>query len=260
ILIILSIVISVVSIIGGMCYGIYWAHIRQQQSVCLDMKILIRNNPSTSYLKEPDIRDYLQKTRSNPEGKVISRINTSTIEEILNDNPYIRKADVFMGVNKILYLWIYPRKPVLRVLNRGYESYYLDEDAVIMPVNPQYAIRTRFVNGNIGVKHTNGQSVKNINGSYDRKILNDVFTLSEYIRRDTFLNAQIEQIYVTSQNEIELYPKIGRHVIIFGGIEDMENKLDKLKLVYKQGFAKMGWDLYRTINLKYKNQVVCTKI
>jgi len=90
-------------------------------------------------------------------------------------------------------------------------------------------------------------------------LLIDLFKLSSFITQDQFLKAQIEQIYVTKTGEFELIPKVGRHLIIFGGIEDMENKFDKLLVFYHQGMNKTGWDKYKTINLKFENQVVCSK-
>ena len=32
-----------------------------------------------------------------------------------------------------------------------------------------------------------------------------------------------------------------------------------LQLFYEQAIPKVGWDKYEMINLKYKNQIVCTK-
>ena len=36
---------------------------------------------------------------------------------------------------------------------------------------------------------------------------------------------------------------------------------DRLVMIfYQNGLNKVGWNIYSTINLEYKNQVVCTKI
>lgn len=260
VLVIIVIILSVLLTTAGLVYGLYWANDRQNRAICLRMEVSVDRGSAPVYLKEEDIREYLYRARISPEGAILGGINPSTIEEVLDDNPYIKKSDVYIGPDRVLYLSTKQRNPVLRVLNRGFESYYLDEDAVMMPVNPKYIVRTRFVNGNVGVKHSNGICVKSSDSASSRKILADIFTLSEYIRRDTFLDAQIEQIYITPKNEIELYPKLGGHTIVFGNIEDMESKLFRLKAVYKKGFSKTGWNAYSTINLKYKNQVVCTKI
>jgi len=89
--------------------------------------------------------------------------------------------------------------------------------------------------------------------------LKDLYTLSTYIYNDVFLKAQIEQIYLNQDNEFELVPKVGRHLVLFGDLAEMETKFDKLKIFYDKGMKRAGWDTYKTINLKFKDQVICEK-
>jgi cell division protein FtsQ len=88
----------------------------------------------------------------------------------------------------------------------------------------------------------------------------DVYRLAAFITADRFWNSQIEQIYVNNKYEIELIPRVGSHIIELGKTENIEEKMANLKLLYRQGFNKLGWNQYVKISLKYKNQVVCTKI
>lgn len=59
--------------------------------------------------------------------------------------------------------------------------------------------------------------------------------------------------------EVELIPRVGRFRIVLGSLDDFEEKLNKLRLFYDQAIPKVGWDKYSVIDLKYKNQIVCTK-
>jgi cell division protein FtsQ len=81
-----------------------------------------------------------------------------------------------------------------------------------------------------------------------------------YITHDKFLKAQIAQIYVNEQNEFELVPRIGNHIILLGTAEDLDDKFRRLVAFYRYGLNKIGWNKYNVINIKYKNQVVCSKI
>jgi cell division protein FtsQ len=58
---------------------------------------------------------------------------------------------------------------------------------------------------------------------------------------------------------VELTPTVGSQQIILGKIENYKENLEKLRLFYEKGLSKVGWNNYSVINLKYKNQVVCTK-
>ena len=59
--------------------------------------------------------------------------------------------------------------------------------------------------------------------------------------------------------DLELTPRSGNYTILFGRLDDAEQKLDKLLRFYREGLGKAGWDRYRTINVKYAGQVVCTE-
>jgi len=93
----------------------------------------------------------------------------------------------------------------------------------------------------------------------DAAILNDVYAMSKFIGQDDFWKAQFNQVYVTRDKEFELIPRVGDHQILLGDAENLDKKLTKLRLFYREGLDKTGWNEYKTLNLKYTNQVVCTK-
>ena len=64
---------------------------------------------------------------------------------------------------------------------------------------------------------------------------------------------------MNEDEEMELVPRVGNHTILFGDEKEMDEKFSKLFLFYKEGLSKQGWNKYNVINLKYKDQVVCTK-
>ena len=70
----------------------------------------------------------------------------------------------------------------------------------------------------------------------------------------------IEQIFINHNDELELYTHVGRQRILFGDGFEAENKLDRLVKFYRSEKAIQNLDLYKTINLKYNKQVVCSKI
>ena len=57
-----------------------------------------------------------------------------------------------------------------------------------------------------------------------------------------------------------MVPRIGPHIIILGSIDNYEAKFEKLWLFYTEGLKNVGWNQYLKINLKYKDQIVCSKI
>ena len=151
---------------------------------------------------------------------------------------------------------IQQRNPVLRVINAFDQDYYVDRKGRLMPVKTGRSTRVMVASGHIREKYADTLDVS-IPGQAN--VLHDLYTLSNFIREDDFLRAQIEQIYVNGDHEFEMVPKVGRHLILFGDAGDMEQKFSKLKAFYEQGMKKAGWNTYSRINLKYKDQVLCEK-
>jgi cell division protein FtsQ len=89
--------------------------------------------------------------------------------------------------------------------------------------------------------------------------LQKIYVTSMEIRKDVFSNSLIEQLFLNEEGEIEMFPKIGQQIIMLGDTSQVKEKLRNLKVFYTDGMKTTGWDSYKTINLKYRNQVVCTK-
>jgi len=90
-------------------------------------------------------------------------------------------------------------------------------------------------------------------------LIRKIYGFAQYVSENDFWNAQITQVYVNGYDDIELIPRIGSQVILLGSLDDYEKKLDKLKLLYEKALPAEGWNKYKMINLKYSNQIICTK-
>ncbi len=87
------------------------------------------------------------------------------------------------------------------------------------------------------------------------------------VENDKFWSSEIVQI-IASQSQsgdlrVNLAVRSGDFEVLFGPVKDgqegdgVEERLDKLLEFYQNGLKRVGWDKYRTINVEYKNQVVC---
>lgn len=90
-------------------------------------------------------------------------------------------------------------------------------------------------------------------------IQSDLFKLTHIIREDRFLNTLIEQMATDNDGDWILVPKLGPSKIRIGGLDNMDEKVESIKKVYKKILPAEGWDKYSVINLKFKGQVICTK-
>ena len=90
-----------------------------------------------------------------------------------------------------------------------------------------------------------------------------LLTFVETVEDDDFWRSEVVQITAKTTPsgalEVELTPRSGRFAVLFGRLEDVERKFDKLLRFYRSGLSSIGWSEYRTIDIRYNDQVVCKK-
>ncbi|HKK61967.1 MAG TPA: hypothetical protein VJ951_05375, partial [Bacteroidales bacterium] len=141
----------------------------------------------------------------------------------------------------------------------GGEGYYIDTEWRILPLSDQYTPNVLLVSGNVNFsKEKNSTGALLVDNSEDRE-LNELMSFSKYAADHPFWRNQIVQVYRAKNGDFEIIPRVGAHQIIFGSMQNYKEKLEQLKLLYDQGLKKYGWNRYDKINLKYSNQIICTK-
>ena len=162
------------------------------------------------------------------------------IESKLESMPAVLNAEVSFDLRGELTLQIVQHLPVVRIMSNMGESYYLSKDNTKIPSRGTDVARVPIANGRL----TNAMITK-------------VYTLSTYVQENTFMEALTEQIFVNKNSELVIVPKLINQQIIIGDATDLEEKFAKLIDFYRHGLNHIGWDKYHTINLKYKDQIVC---
>ena len=209
---------------------------------CSKVQIQVDTEGDLFFINTEMVEEMIFSKEDSLIGKAYEDINIYLLEEFVNEHPNIKKAELYLTLDGTLSIDVKQREPKVRVFE-GNESYYLDEEMNQFALSDYYSARVLQVYWDELTKFR-----ADILGSF-----------IELIESDKFLKAQITAIAFDENNEIVLYPRVGGHKIILGEAEDFRNKFEKLKVFYRQGLGKVGWDRYSMINLKYHNQVVCTK-
>lgn len=170
-----------------------------------------------------------------------SVIDLHQLEANVLAHPMVEDASVYLTVNGLLNAKIKQRTPIARIVT-GSKTYYVDKQAETMPLSPNYSARVLLVSGNVNKNNTKA-----------------IHQLATSIRNDEFLVKQLIGVKVLPNNECVLLPRVGNHIIELGEIEHLNEKFKKLKAFYKKAFVDKTIENYTTLNLKYKNQVVCIK-
>ncbi len=187
------------------------------------------------------------------QGMPVADLDLRRIEEnILEKDPFIKDADVYIDAENRLHIDVEQRQPIVRIIDAKGKSYYLDKEGNFMPLSSNFTARVPVATGYIPPYTPEYQRKK-------QDALRYLFSLMEDIQSDEFMLALAEQIFVTENREFIIVPKLGKQKILLGRYENIEDKFKRLKIFYKEALPYEGWNKYKTINLKFKGQVVCKK-
>jgi cell division protein FtsQ len=169
-----------------------------------------------------------------------SELSLEDVEHKIESMPAVLNAEVSFDLRGTLLIAVEQRKPLVRIIPIYGESYYLASGMIKIPVTGTDVARVPIANGRL----TNAMIKK-------------VYTLSTYVHENTFMKALTEQIFVSNTGDLVIIPKVKNQRLIIGDTMQLEEKFSKLIDFYSEGLNHIGWDKYKIINLKYRNQIVC---
>ena len=226
---------------------------RKRGSDLMGLKVMIEDSLAVNFITKSDVQLILERYIGHQfDGMPIGNIDTRKAEAVLEKDPFIKDADVFVDARNDINITIRQSQPIVRVMDAKGNNYYLDAEGGYLPVSPNFTARVPVATGRLTEFHQNYQE-------HEQHILNDLMNLVLHIKKDPFLWALTEQIYVDGDGEFSIIPKVGSYRIIVGKTDRLEEKLRNLKVFYKEGLPYGDWKKYKNINLKFKGQVVCTK-
>ena len=194
-----------------------------------------------NFLTQQMVNKLLIQNNREVKNQPKSTLDLQGLEHVVLSNPYIEDATVFYTIDGVLKTIVKQRTPVARI-NANNSSYYVDKQGVKVPLSTNYSARVILITGKI-----NNENLKEITGFVN------------VILADDFLKKEVIGIHKTQNKEFILSVRSGRYKIEFGSLEKMNVKFKKLKAFYNKASADKTIDQYKTINLKYHNQVVCAK-
>jgi len=237
--------------LGGLIVLMSFIETKKAEVLCKDVKVYIPGNQY--FIDRDEVDDILQIHSHALIGHKMERINLHDLQNKLKANPFIEYAKVYADMDGIITIEISQRQPVLRVMNRFDQDFYVDQHGLKMPLSANFTARVLVANGYIDELFANRVD------TLHTAIAMELFKTVDYIRKDSLWDAQIAQIYVNREHEIELIPRVGNNRILLGNADSLDVKFHNLLVFYKKALPRVGWEAYELINIKYANQVIGVK-
>lgn len=222
---------------------------RRNQAVCGDVNIYILDSLESSAINRDDVGKMIDQSF---EGVKLDDIDLCKLENSVLSHGEILTSKVYLTADGDLNVAVTQRKPVVRFENAT-ERYYSDATGYLFPVRKP--IRLPMVTGNIPLHR--GSDFKGYADEEETGWITDMTSLVDDITKDKYWKEHIQQIDIDEYGDIILYLDCGPEKIIFGNREDCGGKMRKLKAYYETIAPKHAPKVYSSVNLKYKNQIIC---
>jgi len=250
-------------LIAGVAVLLGFIEVEQSDRPIRKILINITYGKADKLITASDIDSVLKKNKGEVKGKPLGMINTAEIANLIRKQAYVSKVKVYETNEGYLKIEILQREPILRIINQNQEGFYLDREGNPLPLNPGFPAHVLVANGFIKDSYIKNPKLRASLSSDPKRsdsLLSGLFKLALFLIQDPYFKTAIDQVYVNERQEIELIPWKGNHVVLLGNVDDLEEKLHKLYIFYTKGLDEIGWNKYQMINIKYKNQVICSKL
>ena len=179
-------------------------------------------------------------------------INFNNIEKTLNSYPHIKNSILYKDLTGNLNVIVDQFQPIARIIYKNKAKTYFDIDGELFPTSLDYSHRVPLIYLPSKIKF-----LKNNLNNTDFGV--DLLNMVKYIENDKFLSKIISEIEVDNYKNIIIQPQISKQKIIFGYPDDLVNKFNKIKIFYEDIAPAKGWNTYISVNVKYRNQIICDK-
>ena len=188
----------------------------------------------------------------------IGTVNMVAIQRFLDDNPWIESNASFIDMDGTLTVSFKEYKPKFRVFAKNGRSAYVTHDGKVVPTCSNYTPYVLIASGNFVID--NDSSTFQLNDTLDRdRNLLDALYWCDVIERNPFISSCVGQLYCNRHDQFELTLRGLEARVIVGDTCLAADKLKRLEIFMKQRIDKPETHTLKSINLNYKNQIVCTK-
>ena len=219
--------------------GGIWCSCQADMSLCTQVDIVVEDSVSRQYVDAMELEGYLKARGCYALTKAMSEVDCHMIEQALLKHEMIRTASCYKTPFGAVRIRVTQRVPVLCV-KTAEGNYLVDADRRVMPYLSGMKLDVPVFTGAISKCAATEEY-------YD-------FVL--WLQDNSYWGERIRDVYVRNPKLVVLSQKDYSAKIVLGKLDGYEDKLARLRSLYKKGFDVLGYPECRELDLRYAGQVV----
>ena len=230
-------IISILLFLITIVLGVVMQQRNQKRSVTLKHVTWEDNRPI--WMPKDSVNKLLTLALSDSVSAFKSGLNLRNIEQTLNQNAWFEDAQSYVSIDGGVGVHVTTKIPVVRIQSDS--NYYVDNHGEPFPLSPFKSVQVPFVYGNPNAAQ--------------RHALIDVV---EQISNDAFMSDHIVA-YEWMSDGLIVEPRHQDYSIVLGTPDQLKDKIKNYKAFYAKMQDSTVLKTYKTVNLSFHGQVVCSK-
>lgn len=214
---------------------------KRNNSRKLNKSTVVFVGDNAPFVNQQMVNKLLIENRKDAQSIGKDKLDLNKLEKILNAQEMIEKSDVFVSIDGVLKAVVKQKTPVARFFD-GDDSFYIDYKGNRMPLSANFTARVPLVSGGI-----------------TRKNREDLAELFRIIYNDAFLKKNIIGVQIMPNGSLKMLNRNFSYQIDFGGTIRMKAKFNNYKAFFQKAILDSSLYKYKKIDLRFAQQVVCTK-
>lgn len=243
--------VTALLVFGALVSLMGFISVKSGEQACTSLRIIVLGQES--FIEQKDVLSIIEQGHGTIVGRTMETLPFHEMEASIESLPYVSSAVVNKDMDGEVTIRIKQRKAVVRVINNTGKDFYIDQAGLKIPVSLKYAPKVPVANGYINEPYNDALD------TMSSALMEDIFKTAQYVSADSMWSNQVVQLYVNAQGDIELIPRVGQQQIILGNSDGLDEKFQKLMLFYTKIVPRVGINAYKSVNLKYKGQLVCER-
>ena len=207
----------------------------------LTKSVVVFLDDSSPFIRQETVNKLLIENKTQAQSIQKDKLDLNKLEKSINTNPMVEKSEVFVSIDGVLKAVVKQKTPIARVFDEN-GSFYIDYQGNVMPLSKEFTARVPIISGEI-----NKENKAELN------------KLLQFVYDDEFLKKNIIGIQILPDGSLKMLSRNFNYEIEFGKTINVERKFSNYKAFYQKAVSDSSLYHYKKINLKFTQQVVCTK-
>ena len=227
----------------------------RHEVTCKGVEAIVADSLQRRFISPDDIKDWMADYGTYA-GLRLDSVDLSRVERIIDSKSAVLKSQAWLTDDGMLHISVTQREPVVRFQGAS-GGFYADRDGFLFPLQARHTARVTVVDGVLPLK-LDKEFKGEPESETERQWVADVLRLVRFLADRKEWSDLVGQVSVRKGGNLVLIPREGPEQFLFGAPTDIDAKFARIRKYY-EAVAPSQETPYRSVDVRYDNQIICRR-